>query len=222
MYSFFCNNKHLYIKLYRNLIMGLFNKKKEKLSGGFSEMPPIPKAPSFNDSKDNASSQDLVNNSNLSENTLSDIKDEISTHSPNVNEEKESISPNVDISNEEKDIDLDNLNLFDIEDNQLPKEEEKNNFSKSQEETYEDVSFLKNNRQKIPKQTDSFYITTTQFKTMIEIIDNVKNKIKLASDTYLKLLDIKSEEDIEYENLRRDFQHVEGKLYDIDKLIFDR
>lgn len=69
---------------------------------------------------------------------------------------------------------------------------------------------------------DSYFVTTEQFKTLLEIIDSVKNKVKESSETHLRLLDIKSEEDIEYENLRKDFQFIEDKLYELDSIIFEK
>ena len=53
-------------------------------------------------------------------------------------------------------------------------------------------------------------------------VDKVKEKFKESSDIHLKLLDIKSEEDLEYENLRKNFQFVEEKLYEVDSLIFEK
>jgi len=66
------------------------------------------------------------------------------------------------------------------------------------------------------------YITTAQFKNMLEIIDNVRSRVKESAEKHTRLLDIKSEEDIEYENLRKDFQYIEDKLYEVDSLLFER
>lgn len=80
------------------------------------------------------------------------------------------------------------------------------------------------NRNKFGKsgQTDSLYVTTSEFKTFLELVEQVRNRVKDSSDRHLRLLDIKSEEDTEYENLRRDFQYIEDKLYEVDSLIFDK
>lgn len=67
-----------------------------------------------------------------------------------------------------------------------------------------------------------FFITTHQFRSVLEIIESVKNKVKESSETHLRLMDIKSEEDIEYENLRKDFQFIEDKLYELDSVIFEK
>jgi hypothetical protein len=68
----------------------------------------------------------------------------------------------------------------------------------------------------------SFFVTTQQFREMLDIIDSVKGRVKESTDTHLRLLDIKSEEDIEYENLRKDFQYIEDKLYELDNLVFEK
>lgn len=68
----------------------------------------------------------------------------------------------------------------------------------------------------------SYFVTTKQFRTMLEIIESVKSRVKESSETYLRLMDIKSEEDIEYENLRKDFQFIEDKLYELDSIIFEK
>lgn len=70
--------------------------------------------------------------------------------------------------------------------------------------------------------SDTYFATTGQFKALLEIIDLVKSKVKSSAETHLRLLDIKSEEDIEYENLRKNFQFIEDKLYDIDGIIFEK
>jgi hypothetical protein len=65
-----------------------------------------------------------------------------------------------------------------------------------------------------------FYVTTTQFKDLLDIVDSVKLKIKSTNELYLRLADIKSEEDIEFENLRKSFIFVEEKLYELDRVLF--
>jgi hypothetical protein len=69
---------------------------------------------------------------------------------------------------------------------------------------------------------EPIFITTSQFKSMLEIVESVKQRTKVANDVYLKLMDLKSEEDIEYENLRKSFQYFEEKLYEMDSLLFEK
>ena len=85
------------------------------------------------------------------------------------------------------------------------------------------LSFV-SNRNKLTKvgANDNLFVTTSQFKSFLEIIEQVRSRVKDSSDRHLRLLDIKSEEDNEYENLRKDFQYIEDKLYEVDSLIFDR
>lgn len=70
--------------------------------------------------------------------------------------------------------------------------------------------------------SDNIYVTTSQFKSFIELVEQVRVRVKESSDKHLRLLDIKSEEDQEYEALRKDFQFIEDKLYEVDNLIFDK
>ena len=72
------------------------------------------------------------------------------------------------------------------------------------------------------KKGDSSFLTTTQFKALLEIVDAVKNKVKDSSETHLRLMDMKAEEDIEYENLRKSFQFIEDRLYDLDGILFEK
>jgi hypothetical protein len=92
------------------------------------------------------------------------------------------------------------------------------NSSKDKNEDL-DLSFIKQKHNL--KKEDIKFVTTKQFKDLLEIIENVKSKVKEASETHLKILDIKAEEDIEFENLRKDFQIIEDKLYQVDSIIFD-
>lgn len=68
---------------------------------------------------------------------------------------------------------------------------------------------------------ESCFLTTQQFRSMLEIVELVKGKVKDSTEIHLRLLDMKSEEDIEYENLRKNFQYVEDKLYELDSILFD-
>lgn len=72
------------------------------------------------------------------------------------------------------------------------------------------------------KRGDSSFLTTTQFKALLEVVDSVKNKVKDSSETHLRLMDMKAEEDIEYENLRKSFQFIEDRLYELDGILFEK
>ncbi len=86
-----------------------------------------------------------------------------------------------------------------------------------------ELSFLKRNMVAgSRKNFDTMFITTAQFKILLEVVEEVKDRVKEANETHLRLLDIKSEEDIEYENLRKDFQFMEDKLYELDAIIFEK
>ncbi len=68
---------------------------------------------------------------------------------------------------------------------------------------------------------DSCFLTTSQFKALLEIVEGVKSKVKDSTEIHLRLMDIKSEEDIEYENLRKNFAQMEDKLYELDTILFE-
>lgn len=69
---------------------------------------------------------------------------------------------------------------------------------------------------------DTYFLTTTEFKHLLEQIDAVKERIKVSTQRHMKILSIKAEEDIEIESLKKDFQFIEDKLYEVDSTIFDR
>lgn len=84
-----------------------------------------------------------------------------------------------------------------------------------------DVHVSKSRRLNVPK-NDTFFLTTTEFKTLLDKVDQVKDRIKDSSQRHMKIMGIKAEEDIEIETMRKDFQFIEEKLYEIDSTIFDR
>lgn len=69
---------------------------------------------------------------------------------------------------------------------------------------------------------DTYFLTTTEFKHLLEQIDAVKERIKASTQRHMKILSIKAEEDIEIESMKKDFQFIEDKLYEVDSTIFDR
>lgn len=69
---------------------------------------------------------------------------------------------------------------------------------------------------------DTYFLTTTEFKHLLELIDAVKDRVKISTQRHMKITSVKAEEDIEYENMKKDFQFIEDKLYEVDSTIFDR
>ena len=132
-------------------------------------------------------------------------------------------------SNEDE---IDSLFDFSDLDSQLPgdndsSQEQNTTLPATQEEktknhSEEDLRFVKTQDSHKNSTNESLYITTAQFKSLLEIVEEVKNKAKDSADRHLRLLDIKSEEDIEYENLKKDFAFIEDKLYEVDNLIFEK
>ena len=101
---------------------------------------------------------------------------------------------------------------------QLSQEQKLKNVSNKKNE--KDFSFSENDN--LSQSESPFYIASQEYEKLLEIIKSVKDKVKKGSDVYLKLLDIKAQEDVEYDNLQKTFSYIEEKLYDADTLIFER
>lgn len=198
--------------------------------------PPVPGG-NLDDIKQQVQSSGVSQNSMESTNNMPSVStestlnipqmpntSELSSESPDMAEES-----NIANKNEESNSTIDDDSLFDfseldlsnaqnqeteISENSINKEKEDENIS------IDNLSFIQKNKNS--KEYEDFFITTKQFKTLLEIVEAVKNKVKGANETHLRLMDIKAEEDIEYENLRKDFEFIEDKLYEVDNLIFDK
>lgn len=221
--------------------MALFSKKEEERNNGAPRappLPPMPPAPGQNANSIGSSeiSKPSIETHNLSAppipgGNLDDIKAQVTGNNKNLTKQdsireqpisQEELENEPTIDNEEEDslFDFSELELQSPINADIPKTNE-------QEETQNDDSdnlalgFINNDTRRGIK-GDSCFVTTQQFKSLLEIVENVKNKVKDASNTHLKLLDIKSEEDIEFENLRKDFQFIEDKLYELDNIIFEK
>ena len=225
--------------------MGLFNKRKEEGSKGINDIP----MPVEDTSESIANLRmPMANNVNLSAppipgGTLSDIKNQVSQPEssmpissmpavqdlpdvPNMQMPQEPFDGMMKSSNSNMEgfgDDSDSLFDFSELDTELAKDKSLPVKEDSQVTNVispiSKINFIEDDKQKA--KDDTFFVTTTQFKALLEIVDAVKTKVKDATQTHLKLMDIKSEEDIEYENLRKDFQFIEEKLYEVDSLIFD-
>lgn len=224
--------------------MGFFNTKKKEEENKMPA-PPMPPAPVVNTPQPAAPVSEVPQAGKLSapmipgESSLSEIKTQVTTSNssgigmPNVQRNNE-ISRKAEIEQTQDDFNMENFqnedSLFDISDLDL-EESSENNFDtirKTQQpidtniEREGKMNFITEKHHKTSVKDDIYYITTSQFKSLIEIVENVKIKIKEASETHLRLMDIKSEEDIEYENLRKIFQYMEDRLYEVDSLIFEK
>lgn len=213
--------------------MGLFSKNKEEQT---VEAPPMPPAPPMNDAP-TVEMKQVPEVGKLSvplfpgENTFSDIKTQVTSQNnrmPTIQENN--LEPQEQFSGFENQD-----SLFDISDLEIEETTPQQDISFNQKisndrneaidtniEREGKISFISSNKAKKTHIDETFYITTSQFKSLIEITENVKIKVKDAADTHLRLMDIKSEEDIEYESLRKAFQYIEDKLYEVDSLIFDK
>ncbi len=165
---------------------------------------------------------------------LDDIKTQVTSSSNEV----DNSTNNELIKSEEASGNLDSLNmdsnnvdsLFDLSELDLPETQIDNSLDNStsnsssaidpSSENLANLNFTRSTSHR--KEDDNIFVTTSQFKTLLSIIESVKTRVKEANETHLRLMDIKSEEDIEYENLRKTFQFIEDKLYEVDSLIFEK
>lgn len=178
-----------------------------------------------------------TNEENKSSRNVSDSDME----SPATEESKDSFDFGDDSLFDMSDLDLDSDNTNSTPTNgsspKVPEVEENNemNFDSdddSEEETMPldsstseregSFRFISNKNISKTPMNSTYYVTTQQFRTLLEVVDSVKNRVKDSTDTHLRLMDLKSEEDIELENLRKDFQFIEDKLYELDSLIFEK
>jgi len=230
--------------------MGLFSKNKDDMPAP-PIMPPAPAENSSNlvpptQGTDNLSAPSFEGTGNLSAppipgGNLDDIKSQVEATSniaapndaamgnlsesiqmPSIEETNLEI-PNTNEENKDENLNLDDESLFDFSelDLETTESENKEEVKKETESSpLDDLSFIKKNRK--VQEYETFFITTKQFKNLLEIVESVKKKVKDANETHLRLMDIKAEEDIEYENLRKDFEFIEDKLYEVDNLIFEK
>lgn len=217
--------------------MGFFSKNKEEKSN----LPPAPMPPAvpsmgkLNGAPNEISRQapSLSAPPIPSRNSFDDIKSQVtsgmSEKTPQLNNQEGFNEQNS--SAEESLFDFSTLDIHDdnvetsLQDTNISRSSfsDSPSFVDTNVKNNEHLSFV-TNRNKFGKSgsVDNLYVTTSQFKTFLELVEQVRTRVKDSSDRHLRLLDIKSEEDTEYENLRRDFQYIEDKLYEVDSLIFDK
>ncbi len=216
--------------------MGLFgSKKKEEAPAPPAPMPAPPElvgaqaAPDFQaDQNMHLSSPPIPGNldgikSQVTGDLMDNNSSELSTasnsdgNSNNVQENSEDSANLVDSLFDFSDFELPNSNS---ESGEIKKFGSKSPSSHSGSMALATSSFKK--RDPSIASSETFFITTSQFKHFLDTVEVVRRKVKDASERHLRLLDIKGEEDVEFENLRKDFQYIEDKLYEIDSSIFER
>lgn len=202
--------------------MGLFSKKESKPDSKVNIPPPMPSLGSSP-----VASAQIPNVEELPEtghlasppvpvSSITDIKSQISSHKE-IDEETLEKSNNSGLTNLEEEDSLFDLSEFESE-NPFGSSDSK----EEHEEMDKNAHFMRNRSLHSHTSDKTYYITTAEFKKLLEIVESVKTKVKDSSERHLRLLDIKAEEDIEYENLKRDFEFVEDKLYEVDSLIFEK
>jgi hypothetical protein len=211
--------------------MGLFNTKKsdesalppapnappslnENSKGG--DLPPMPAPPEPVAAQVNGNIEEIKSQIAMPEPpTLSESFEEPTSTSFETNKKTKE---NTEVEQPDSLFDLSDLELPELEE-ELPEKNQKIEETRKEEDL--PSHFIESKKEKID--TDKpFFITTSQFKSVLEIVEAVKSKTKESSQRHLRLLDIKSEEDIEYENLKKDFISIEDKLYELDNLLFDK
>jgi hypothetical protein len=204
--------------------MGLFSKKKKE-----EELPPITDLVTESkkqneglqtNNKTNRVNQDEVaeqDTSSLNKNrgedsdlfNLDDFKDD-SQVVENIKEDNKT-NPNQNLDENQS-----------FQNNPLENSEEEEENVENQEVTVneEKLDFIEEREKRKPMKKD-FFITTDQFKDILEKLDSIKTKIKSSGDFYLKLTDVKAEEEIEYENLRKNFSYIEDHCLELEKIIYE-
>ena len=168
---------------------------------------------------------------------LNDIKEQVSSSSsPSLSEDETSNTMNNVSSEDESNFSNDSLfDMFDVGDSQEDFSGSSSSSSKSENKTSETLSYveptdtsmkrmdsLNFTRNSSDSERDTCFLTTSQFKALLEIVESVKSKVKNSTELHLRLMDMKSEEDIEYENMRKNFQFIEDKLYELDNILFEK
>jgi soluble cytochrome b562 len=69
--------------------------------------------------------------------------------------------------------------------------------------------------------TTPVFVKIEEYKEILSIIDNVKDKIKDAKSTVLKLKELKEKEDNDIKDWEKNLDDVIGKFLDIDKSLFE-
>ncbi len=194
--------------------MGLFSrhKKEEKIDATPNALP----LPSVENLGINSTeNKETLEAPLMPTSTLDDIKTQVTNSDdiPKIEENDNEIKDkpqNSDLNSDDLNIDD---SLFDFSDVEIPE----NDFQNSNSENEMDIDKNSNIHHDV-----KHYVTTSQFKLFLEIVETVIKKIKNSSELHLKLLDIKSEEDIEFENLKKDFQSIEDKLHKLDGILFEK
>ncbi len=223
--------------------MGLFSKSKEEVKSDLPPMPPAapstapaPMAAPESNKSDSISDVGKLELPTIpGSSSFDDIKSQVVGNTPKLSESVVEESNNSVISTNTTIPDLsegmDSDSLFDLSDIDMSDSQNKNisNVDSSTSvidtslEHPESLNFVSRSNSRSKRVVEeNIFVTTAQFKALLEIVESVKSKVKDASETHLRLLDIKSEEDIEYENLRKSFQFIEDKLYEVDSLIFEK
>jgi hypothetical protein len=177
----------------------------------------MPQLPNLNSSKLSAPP---MPGGNHDEHPLNDIKNDIKPPQMPTQEPQNNFdTPEIEEPKLEENQDDDIFDMFSMDEHTENDEDTKEEINKvlDNHNTSESLEFENNN-----DKTDTKFLTTNQFKTMLEIVDQVKSRVKESHNSHTRLMDIKSEEDIEYENLRKSFQFLEEKLYEMDSAVFEK
>jgi hypothetical protein len=212
--------------------MGLFSKPKQNSSMPPAPSMPLPAAPAMPKPTVDLSRPPVVDSSMqrvpmappLPEDSLREVKWQVGAPSPISLPEPSDFGGEIPVpamsqSSDEGLFDLSDLSMDGLE---SPAQEQQQVSQMQQSQSAMQQLTYAPNKHSRKVSNEPYYVTTAQFKRMLEIVEEVKVKVKETSEIHLRLMDIKSEEDIEYENLRKNFQFIEDKLYEVDSIIFEK
>jgi hypothetical protein len=178
--------------------------------------PPVPGIENLSEIKNEVAGVNKFSNMSNSNSSEIEISSQNQLYEKNNSEEDQD-----DLKLTGVDDSLFNLDELDFPKGEYLEDKENKEIENKSMEKDEDFEFLEKTNRHI-KEDSPIFITTNQFKEMMTMIDDIKFKLKESSETYLRLMDIKAEEDIEFENLRKSFQFFEEKLYQIDNILFEK
>lgn len=189
------------------------------------EIPEPPKAPEFSNSSNNFGNNNTFgqqnnpsfneNSSVQSSNNMFNISNDDLTLPENSFNQKNDFQEELSVQRQQV-----NREIPKTYNNQSEEEEEDNDETENL--TYKKVTKPEYNFNFVKKKEEKpIFIKTKQYQDLLESVEEIKNKIKSSYDTYLRISELKSEEDIEVENLRKEFEEIETKLYRIDQILFE-
>ena len=148
----------------------------------------------------------------------------------NISHDNLDLSPNENLETPPQTPQNESSQIEDFEDNKIEGLDMSNPLFDFPDEKTDNLDFEKKSNQIEPQKNFNiikeesknhkyFFMTTSQCKDYLEILDNIRKILKESSKSCAKITEIKKEEEEELENLRKNFSKIEEKFYKIDLII---